>query len=238
MRTSPPPVPSHAVTTTRTAAEPCPDADVGNTAAGYLVTLVELTVALLAVSLVAVGGTALLVVWESVAMIYLAVGAVAIRARSLREPEERRRVGALDTLSWLLPLIAGATGVYCAMVVVGQADTAGPLIDRALVGVCGSIGIFVSWALLHTGFAQAYQAAHTRRPLDPPLSFPGTTTPGTLDFFYFSFTIATSFATSDTTVRTPRARWVVMVHSVVSFMFNALVVAVAYQVLQLLARAS
>lgn len=45
----------------------------------------------------------------------------------------------------------------------------------------------------------------------------------------FSFTMGTSFATS---VRTPPIRRIVLVHSVVAFFFNALVVAVAIQVLQ------
>ena len=203
---------------------------------GYLVTVAELIIVLLAFALVAFGGTALLVVWETVAVVYLAAGAMLIRARSLGRPEDRRRVGALDTLSWALPLVAGATGIYCAIVVVGQADATGLLADRAFVGLCGSIGIFVSWALLHVGFAQAYEAGYLHAQGDAPLAFPDTEAPGSVDFLYFAFTVATSFATSDVVVRTARARWIVMMHSILSFMFNALVVAVAYQVLQLVAK--
>jgi len=215
---------------------PSDTAGLRNTVTGYLVTLAELTIALIALSLVVFGGTALLVAWESVAVVYLGVGALVIRARSLGRPEERRRVGALDTLSWAIPLIAGATGIYCAIVVVGQADATSLLSERVFVGLCGAIGIFISWALLQVGFAQAYEAAYLRAQADPPLAFPETDAPGSVDFFYFAFTVATSFATSDVVVRTPRARWLVMIHSIVSFMFNALVIAVAYQELQLLAK--
>lgn len=210
--------------------------DLTNTIAGYLVTFVEFSIAVLAIASVMFGHMSLLIAWESLAVTYLAIGAVVIRSRSRGRPEERSRVGALDTLSWVLPLVAGVTGIYCAIVVIGQADATGPLSDRVVVGLSGAIGIFVSWALLHVGFAQSYEAAFVRARSDPPLAFPETDTPGSVDFFYFAFTVATSFATSDVVVRTPRARWSVMVHSIASFLFNALVVAVAYQVLQLVAQ--
>ena len=52
----------------------------------------------------------------------------------------------------------------------------------------------------------------------------------------FSFTIGTAFATSDARVDTSRSSWIVMVHNIVGFLYNALVVAVAFQILQQLIR--
>lgn len=64
-----------------------------------------------------------------------------------------------------------------------------------------------------------------------PLEFPHEAHPTTVDFFYFSFTLGTSFAVSDVTVTTPSMRWHVMMHSVLSFFYNAVVLALAVGVL-------
>lgn len=73
-------------------------------------------------------------------------------------------------------------------------------------------------------------------PRRPNIAFPKRTVPFFSDFLYFSFTIGTAFATSDARVETSRSRWIVMMHSVVSFLYNALVVAVAFQILQQIIR--
>ena len=110
-------------------------------------------------------------------------------------------------------------------------------IKLPLQPMLAAIGIILSWHLLHTGFAQVYETLQHRDPEHPALEFPRTTHPGLADFLYFAFTIGTSFATSDATVATVRMRWLVLTHSIVSFFYNALVVAVAIQVIQQIARA-
>ncbi|NLG54322.1 MAG: DUF1345 domain-containing protein, partial [Rhodococcus sp.] len=67
------------------------------------------------------------------------------------------------------------------------------------------------------------------------LKFPDNTWPTRLDYLYFAFTIGTTFATSDVEVREVGVRRIVLLHSIISFFYNALVVAVAFQVLQGLA---
>lgn len=51
--------------------------------------------------------------------------------------------------------------------------------------------------------------------------------PELAEFLYFSFTIGTSFAVSDVTVVSRSMRKRVTAHSVLSFFFNAAVVAIA-----------
>jgi uncharacterized membrane protein len=102
--------------------------------------------------------------------------------------------------------------------------------NDALLSVAASIGVVLSWTLLHTGFAQMYEATDIASDQDA-ITFPGNDRPVFLNYLYFSFTIGTSFA-SDATLRTLPARRLVLIHGVVSFFYNALVVAVAFQVLQ------
>ena len=62
---------------------------------------------------------------------------------------------------------------------------------------------------------------------------PGTDGEPTLsDFLYLAFTVGTSFAVSGATIASREVRRVVLVHSVTSFFYNALLIAIAIQVIQ------
>lgn len=202
----------------------------------YFITFVELTIIVTSVAYVVTSSLAALIVWESIAATYLLVGFVISRRRSLTGRADSGRSGALDTLSWVLPLAASLVGISSAvhLLVVG-AVTGHAQGQSVVLAVAASLAIILSWHLLHTGFAQIYETSLAKHPNEQGLVFPANTIPSFVDFLYFSFTIGTSFATSDTTVNTSRMRWTVLVHSIISFFYNALVVAVALQVLQQLA---
>lgn len=210
---------------------------VRNGVAGYLVTAVEVLLLVSSAAYVVTAGTALLFAWEAFAAVYLIGVFTVARWTSLRESSAivRGRVGALDTLSWVLPLGSSVVGIYSAVLVLsgyGSADDP----NAVLIAAAGSVGIILSWLLLHVGFAQVYDSSYASDPDGPNIAFPKRTVPFFSDFLYFSFTIGTAFATSDARVETSRSRWIVMMHSVVSFLYNALVVAVAFQILQQIIR--
>lgn len=167
--------------------------------------------------------------WEALAAGYLAAGFTFAwsGARSIRLSRDEARATA--RWSWVLPLISSLTGVNSAVLaLVARGDG---IHSDAVLGVAASIGVILSWALLHTGFAQIYEATDLASGRNT-LEFPGNDRSVFLNYLYFSFTIGTSFATSDATLRTLSARRLVLVHGIVSFFYNALVVAVAFQVLQ------
>lgn len=135
----------------------------------------------------------------------------------------------------MLPLGSSVVGIYSAVLVLsGYGSVDDP--NAVLIAAAGSVGIILSWLLLHVGFAQVYDSSYASDPDGPNIAFPKRTVPFFSDFLYFSFTIGTAFATSDARVETSRSRWIVMMHSVVSFLYNALVVAVAFQILQQIIR--
>ncbi len=59
------------------------------------------------------------------------------------------------------------------------------------------------------------------------LDFPGEKTPGGWDFLYFSTVIGMTAQTADTSITTTSMRRAVLVHSIVSFFFNTVIVAAA-----------
>ena len=88
-----------------------------------------------------------------------------------------------------------------------------------------------SWLLLPTEFALAYASRYYDADA-PGLDFPEPkgapeAEPNYVDFLYFSMTIAATSQTSDVAVATRGMRSLVLVHSVLSFSFNTLVLALA-----------
>ncbi|EXL07498.1 DUF1345 domain-containing protein [Brucella anthropi] len=60
--------------------------------------------------------------------------------------------------------------------------------------------------------------------------FPGTAEPSGWDFAYFAYVIGMTAQTSDTSVTTPAMRKVTLLHSIVSFFFNTVLVAASVNV--------
>jgi uncharacterized membrane protein len=200
-----------------------------------MVTVVEATIVVAAITYTVTASLWALLAWEAVAVSYLLVGLAAVWQGSKAEAVSPRSAQALFRWAWVLPMASSLAGVNAA--VMGLLASHASRADSASTGqlAAAAIGIIASWALLHVGFAQIYRAADAARE-SPGIAFPAQTPTAALDYLYFSFTIGSSFATSDAEVTALPVRRIVLVHSIVSFFYNALVVAVAFQVLQGLAQ--
>ena len=97
-------------------------------------------------------------------------------------------------------------------------------------------GAPLGWATLHTISAFHYANLHYVSVDEDtpshcaPLQFPETGRPGPWDFMYFSFVIGMTAQVSDVIVQTTRMRRAVLFHSVVSFFFNTVLIAMAVNV--------
>jgi uncharacterized membrane protein len=85
----------------------------------------------------------------------------------------------------------------------------------------------MGWATLHV--LAAFRYAHLFYAPDPDggLEFPGTKEPGISEFLYFSFTIGMTAQVSDVVVTAANLRPVVLLHSIGSFFFNTVILALA-----------
>jgi uncharacterized membrane protein len=68
------------------------------------------------------------------------------------------------------------------------------------------------------------------------LDFPGTREPGAWDFLYFSFVVGMTAQVSDVTIHAGGIRRLVLAHSIVSFFYNTVLLALAVNVAVTLAR--
>jgi len=88
-----------------------------------------------------------------------------------------------------------------------------------------------SWILVPTMFTVHYaDMFYSAEKETRPLRFPDTPMPVFWDFAYFSFTIAAACQTSDVTTTQFNVRKVVIVHTLISFLFNASILGFAINV--------
>src|SRR6266850_982934 len=86
--------------------------------------------------------------------------------------------------------------------------------------------ILLSWALIHTTFALHYAHEFYDETDSGGLAFPGDDRePDYWDFVYFSFVIGMTSQVSDVTISSKQIRRTVTAHGVVSFVFNAALLA-------------
>lgn len=167
---------------------------------------------------------AFLTAWGLLAFCYLVVGMFVMRRLRAADPAVPPPTGTSWTgsafgrrLGFLLSMAASFTGLNAALSVL--ADPGDDDFGTVVRGM-GVLAIVCAWLLLHAGYARFYSHfSHWR--------FPECPYPGPIDFLYFAFTVGVSFAASDVEVRSRTLRWHVMVHSVLSFFYNAIVLAVA-----------
>lgn len=144
--------------------------------------------------------------------------------------------------SWIFTLVTSLVGANSAVEALISKGDKTP--EGILATMIACLGVIISWALLHLMFAQIYEISDAKSGwqnfefLDAKSHKAKPTAPNTtvyLNYLYFAFCIGSTFATSDTSVCTVQGRRLVLVHSVISFFYNAAVVAISFQVLQVLA---
>ncbi|MDR6809780.1 putative membrane protein [Dyadobacter sp. BE34] len=100
--------------------------------------------------------------------------------------------------------------------------------------------IIFSWVLIHTIFTLRYahlfycnieddQDGRNQQPSG--VDFPNETEPDYLDFTYFAFVIGMTFQVSDVSITSKEIRRLALIHGVLSFAFNTLLVALTINII-------
>lgn len=89
----------------------------------------------------------------------------------------------------------------------------------------------LGWLMLHTVWSFHYaHVFHSPRSedtgADADLLFPGGKEPEPWDFLYYSFVVGMTAQVSDVAILTPRMRRLTLIHAVVSFFFNTVILAI------------
>jgi uncharacterized membrane protein len=174
--------------------------------------------------------TRLLVGWDTGVVLYLALvysliaraSVEHIRAHAAREDEGRFAILLLTVFAALASLGAILAELSTSQ---GAERTPGQL-------ALAVITIVLSWAFTHTIFALNYAhdfyGEHGGK--KSGLNFPGKEAPDYWDFVYFSFVIGMTSQVSDVGVTSKLIRRTVNAHGIVSFFFNAALLALTVNI--------
>ncbi|MFV0258884.1 MAG: DUF1345 domain-containing protein [Acidimicrobiales bacterium] len=176
-----------------------------------------------------------LAVWDALALLFLAIGYVRVRISVRDGTDELSATAGLGhhltpgrRMIAAVPMFTSAIGMVAALDVLGfPGATDG---NPAVVKTLGVLTVILAWSLLQVGNARRYEWLFDTGG-GSGLSFPDTPHPHFSDFLYLSFGIGATFATSDVDITSRSMRWNVLGHTVVSFFYNAIVLAVAFQVI-------
>jgi uncharacterized membrane protein len=137
------------------------------------------------------------------------------------------------TAIFLFVIAAACTSLFAVAFLLG---TAKGLHGRALTGhiLLAAGTVVCSWFLVHTVFTMHYAYGYYRQAETAGgiekghgLDFPGKREPDFLDFAYFSFVIGMTFQVSDVQISSRRLRRLALVHGLLSFAFNTVILAFA-----------
>jgi len=142
-------------------------------------------------------------------------------AQSTREDETRATAGLLE----ICAATASLVGVFYAL---QQASELTGLTRVVLTGAA-MLTIVLSWTLLNTVFTLRYAHLYFLSK-DGGLDFHGETPPDYRDFAYMAFTVGMTYQVSDTEVRDPAIRRLVLQQALLSYLFGAFIIAATINV--------
>lgn len=126
-------------------------------------------------------------------------------------------------------LVAVCFSLFGTLILIIKNDESG--LRKIFDAVISLSSIAFTWFLLHTIFTIRYaHLYHDQNELSTGskvggIDFPGKVSPDYLDFAYFSFVIGMTFQVSDVSVSSPLIRRFVLLHSLLAFVFNTIIVA-------------
>ncbi|MFZ5533015.1 MAG: DUF1345 domain-containing protein [Pseudomonadota bacterium] len=146
------------------------------------------------------------------------------RALGLDAATLKRRIDTLD--EGRRPWVAMGIGLLVTVVVIVAlvVELQGKEAPSAwAIGLAAS-SLLLAWLFFNVLFALHYADLYYS---DGGLSFPKDQAPDTRDFLYFSFTIGMTFQVSDVAVTSQGFRRRVLVHGLLAFLFNVIIVALS-----------
>lgn len=167
--------------------------------------------------------------WDTAVAVFLLLTYRVIADHSI--DSIRRRAARLDTRASIMMLIAvSAACISLAGLALCLHGADGALPDQPMLRlVLAGATVLGSWSLIHTIFALHY--AHLYYGVAAGgLIFPGGGDPNYWDFLYYSFVVGMTCQVSDVQVASPRLRRLTLLHGVLSFFFNTIILALAVSV--------
>jgi uncharacterized membrane protein len=102
--------------------------------------------------------------------------------------------------------------------------------DATIAAVIGFLSVIASWLVVHAVYTLRYAILYYTEPVGG-IDFNQDDKPTFADFAYLAFTIAVTYGVTDTAVKDRPIRKSVLQHSMVSYLFGTVILAVTVQVI-------
>ena len=158
---------------------------------------------------------------------YLCFLVLVLRLAIKSTPATLRHRAETDDEGLPLILVLAVLMLVFSLIAIVQAlngPAGGGIARRALALISVPFGWLTIQSLMSFHYAQIFYHPH-RKGAEAPLVFPGTIEPDAWDFMYFTFVLAMCAQVSDVLTNSSKMRRVVLAHSVSSFFYNAVILA-------------
>jgi uncharacterized membrane protein len=167
------------------------------------------------------------IAWDVFGLVLLALSWTGIARADARDT--RHRAGAEDpgrTLVYVVVVLASAVSLLGATLLVRSPHALPPELERYAPALC-LLTVALAWTMTHTAFTFRYAHLYYREDVEGigGITLPGDLRPAYFDFAYFAFTIGMCFQVSDFCVTSHQIRRAVLLHAVISFAYNSIVLA-------------
>jgi uncharacterized membrane protein len=176
--------------------------------------------------------TSSMAAWDAFAVCVLALAWIAIIATPREKIRARAQAQDLGRkLIFVFVVIAGGAALFAVgfLLHANRAEPRGHLTAHLIISL---LAVVTSWSLTHTVFGLHYAHTFYGDSDDPTnhqhaggLDFPGDRLPDYLDFAYFSFVIGMTCQVSDVQITSRGIRQLALLHGVLSFAFNVIILA-------------
>jgi uncharacterized membrane protein len=175
--------------------------------------------------------TRLLVGWDVAVALYLALAFHVIARADVHRIRRRAAQQDEGRFAILILTVASALASLGAIFAELGASARSAGAHHPFPLVLATVTIVLSWAFIHVMFALHYAHEFYDDGGGRGMDFPGgDQEPDYWDFVYFSFVIGMTSQVSDVTVSSKQVRRTVAAHGVVSFMFNAALLALTVNI--------
>jgi uncharacterized membrane protein len=176
--------------------------------------------------------SAAIAAWDAFAVLTLALDWVTILMtpqRKIRELAQQQDLSRL--LVFVFVIVAACAALFAVgfLISVHKSQAGGHFTLHLLLTL---LAVICSWMLVHTVFGLRYAHAFYGDSGEPDahrhaggLIFPGDRPPHYFDFAYFSFVVGMTCQVSDVQITSRRMRRLTLAHSVLSFGFNTIILA-------------
>jgi uncharacterized membrane protein len=175
--------------------------------------------------------TKLLVGWNVGIGLYLILAFNLMRRSDVHRI--RRRAANQDEGSIMLLVLIVAAAAASMAAIFAELSTTGGAPRQPAQLILATSTILLSWAFIHSMFALHYAHEYYGNGRDGivgGISFPDDNEPDYWDFCYFSFTLGMCAQVSDATISSKSIRRTALSHSVISFVFNAALLALTVNI--------